>query len=160
MYTIYPIDAGAAFVTPATPAFSHHYDTGFTKTFVGRYLQVSMIQVLSPLWYSFYQKKSCLQIHIHVFLHTRQSKKFIIGHLKNLRNKSYSTKSNRGVGWWSLIGHLAAGREVWQQTHSSTLLWHCWSSDLVDALPDLEEAEHYFYWHSRQTDTLRPDHDI
>ena len=41
MYTIYPIDAGAAFVTPATPAFSHHYDTGFTKTFVGRYLQVS-----------------------------------------------------------------------------------------------------------------------
>ena len=82
MYTIYPIDAGAAFVTPATPAFSHHYDTGFTKTFVGRYLQVSMIQVLSPLWYSFYQKKSCLQIHIHVFLHTRQSQKFIIGHLK------------------------------------------------------------------------------
>ena len=49
VYTIYPIDAGAAFVTPATPAFSHHYDTGFRKTFVARYLQVPMIQVLSPL---------------------------------------------------------------------------------------------------------------
>ena len=27
VYTIYPIDAGAAFVTPTTPAFSPHHDT-------------------------------------------------------------------------------------------------------------------------------------